>query len=310
MLLAVLLVGVPASQADDDQPSFATLMQSANDGSAEAQFKVGQMFEVSKDVPTAISWYVKAAEQKYEPAATQLFVIYGTGSGVPQDLTESLKWSKMSAGLGNNLCQFALGAAYLEGTGVEKDPTQAATWLRRAAIGGRVEAQIALANLYATGTGVSRNEAEAEKFYLMAYSGGSVDAAHQLGKIYLTGPAADKAKAIEWLHKAADHGSLPAQDSLYGVFDSCSDSELKSAMDAGDKEAAFVCGRRLMKGDPAGALRIFLASANEGPALLQFTLGIMYLNGMGTTPNPTEGMMWIRMARDQGFEPAKQMIGP
>jgi hypothetical protein len=285
-------------------------MQSANDGNAEAQFKVGQMFELSKALPTAISWYVKAAEQKYEPAATQLFTIYGSGAGVTQDLAESVKWARVSAGLGNNLCQFVLGVAYLEGTGVEKDPAQAAIWFKRAADGGRVEAQIALANLYASGTGVSRNQAEAEKLYLKAYSMGSVEAAHCLGEMYLTGPVADKAKAIEWLHKAADHGFLVAQNSLYGVFDSYSDSALKSAADAGDKEAAFVLGRRLMKGDPAAALRIFLASANEGPALLQFTLGLMYLNGLGIAPNPAEGMGWIRMARDQGFEPAKQMVGP
>ena len=159
MLLVYLLACAPIVQADDDQPSFATLMQSANDGNAEAQFKVGQMFELSKALPTAISWYVKAAEQKYEPAATQLFTIYGSGAGVTQDLAESVKWARVSAGLGNNLCQFVLGVAYLEGTGVEKDPAQAAIWFKRAADGGRVEAQIALANLYASGTGVSRNQA-------------------------------------------------------------------------------------------------------------------------------------------------------
>jgi uncharacterized protein len=310
MLAVYLLANVPIARAVDDQPSFATLMQGANEGNAEAQFKVGQMFELSNAPSTAITWYVKAAEQKYEPAATRLFFIYGSTSGASQDFTESVKWAKVSAGLGNNLCQFALGVAYLEGTGVGKDPAQAAFWFRRAADGGRVEAKIALANLYASGTGISRNEAEAEKLYLNAYSSGSVEAAHDLGKMYLAEPAPDRTKAIEWLHRAADRGFLAAQDSLYGVFDSYSDSELKSAMDGGDKEAAFVFGRRLMKGDPAAALRIFLASANDGPALLQFTIGLMYLNGTGTAANPAEGMGWIRMARNQGFEPAKQMVGP
>lgn len=55
MLLVYLLACVPLLQADDNQPSFAELMQSANDGNADAQFKVGQMFELSKAVPTAIS---------------------------------------------------------------------------------------------------------------------------------------------------------------------------------------------------------------------------------------------------------------
>ncbi len=58
---------------------------------------------------------------------------YSTGSGVPKDPTEAVKWWRKAAEQGDTTAQFFLGNAYYKGEGVQKDIAAAIELFRKAA---------------------------------------------------------------------------------------------------------------------------------------------------------------------------------
>ncbi len=76
-----------------DRANYATALKTwqpkANEGDAEAQFYVGEIYEkglgIAPDYDLAVLWYNKAAEQGYSSAMVNLGYLYEKGFGVPQD---------------------------------------------------------------------------------------------------------------------------------------------------------------------------------------------------------------------------------
>lgn len=91
--------------------------QTANNGDAEAQFKMGMYYfngsgGVSTDYNKAGDWFKKSADQGYAPAQLALGEAYGKGRGMRQDYAKSLDWFKKSADQGYVPAQLALGSMY------------------------------------------------------------------------------------------------------------------------------------------------------------------------------------------------------
>jgi len=63
------------------------------------------------------------------------------------------------------------------------------------------------------------------------------------------------------------------------------------------------------RGDYATALRIFHSFANQGNALAQGFLGLMYDEGKGVAQNHAEAVKWTRKAADQGNVTAQTNLG-
>lgn len=86
--------------------NFATaasfFLKAANQGDAEAQFSLGNMYAEGQGVPQdeyqAASWFRKAAEQGFKPAQVNLGVMYAQGQGVAQNMVESHKWFNIAGG--------------------------------------------------------------------------------------------------------------------------------------------------------------------------------------------------------------------
>lgn len=76
--------------------------QEAEQGNAEAQFSLGNMYAEGLGVPQddrqAASWFSKAAEQGFSPAQVNLGVMYTQGQGVEQNLVEAHKWFNIAGG--------------------------------------------------------------------------------------------------------------------------------------------------------------------------------------------------------------------
>lgn len=72
------------------------------------------------------------------------------------------------------------------------------------------------------------------------------------------------------------------------------------ADDAAEANAAYA------RGDYETALRLITPFAERGDSQAQFTLGVMYERGQGTTPNDAEAVRWYRLSAEQG-NPAAQM---
>jgi S1-C subfamily serine protease len=80
---------------------FATVLTAAEQGNAEAQANLGNMYEagrgVTRDFQQALAWYSKAAEQGHPKAQINLAVMYYEGRGVPQNYALSYVWSSLAA---------------------------------------------------------------------------------------------------------------------------------------------------------------------------------------------------------------------
>jgi hypothetical protein len=63
------------------------------------------------------------------------------------------------------------------------------------------------------------------------------------------------------------------------------------------------------RGDYATALRIFRQLADQGYALAQNNLGVMYDKGRGVKQDYAEAVRWYRKAADQGIARAQSNLG-
>ena len=79
-----------------------------------------------------------------------------------------------------------------------------------------------------------------------------------------------------------------------------------SPVAAGPVEDAIAAQGR---GDYATALRLFRPLADQGDALAQYNLGVMYSNGQGVPQNYAEAMKWYRLAANQGDADAQYNLG-
>jgi len=111
--------------------------QAARLDNAEAEFRIGAMYEegkgVDEDPKRAFDWYKRAAEHGSEHAQFNLAHMYASGTGVEQNETEAAKWYRQSAERGNAHAQYALGLIYYRGKAVKRDLVTAYAWLTVAA---------------------------------------------------------------------------------------------------------------------------------------------------------------------------------
>ena len=63
------------------------------------------------------------------------------------------------------------------------------------------------------------------------------------------------------------------------------------------------------RGDYATVMRLLRPLADQGMAVAQFSLGVMYANGMGAPQDATQAVNWFRKAADQGNADAQANLG-
>ena len=222
LVLIVLTLGVPGvcvsadttqtntqAQVQAQEAVVAELRTRAEQGDAEAQFKLGRMYGKGEGVPQdgvqAVAWFRKAAEQGHAKAQNGLGAMYDLGQGVPQDWVQAVVWYRKAAEQGEAMAQSNLGAMYEDGHGVAQDHVQAVVWYRKAAEQGYAEGQFNLSLMYVNGRGVSQDYAQALVWYRKAAEQGYAAAQHNLGRMYETGRGVpqDNVEAHKWQDLAA-----------------------------------------------------------------------------------------------------------
>lgn len=160
----------------------ACKIEAEKEENMEAQKIVGDMYYwgwgdvLPKDYDQAVIWYKRAAMNGSPEAKFSIGVLYEQGLGVPADFAMAFKWYKSAAEDGNVEAQFNLGNIYSKGAGVPQNQDQAFMWYKRAAEQGDRDSQYNLGNRYATGNGVEQNLVEAYKWYSLAANAGDGDA--------------------------------------------------------------------------------------------------------------------------------------
>ena len=201
-------------------PDFAATKQAAEQGDADAQNKLGVMFDLGegteKNDVEAIGWYKKSAEQGYAKAQYNLAQMYRLGKGLPKDLGKATAWYQKSADQGYAPAQTALGVDYHTGQGVQQDDAEAVKWWRKAAEQNNARAEVRLGVAYHEGLGVPKDSAEAVQWWHRAADQNDAEAQYFLGSMYYTGDGVtkDSTEAVTWIQKAADQGNAAAKGML------------------------------------------------------------------------------------------------
>ena len=175
--MAGLDEGLNALRRNDFAAAAKELRPLAERGDAEAQYRIGLMYEYGKGYPQdktqGIVWFKKAAAQNHADAQTELGIIYAIGDGVKQDDALAVAWLQKGATQGNATAQYNLGLWYAKGQGVKLDIAKAIEWMRKAGAQGMTVAQWKLGVAYENGEGVGKDAYLAYVNYAIAARGGN-----------------------------------------------------------------------------------------------------------------------------------------
>lgn len=178
--LATLADGLDALKRRDYAAALKELRPLAEKGDAEAQYRMGLMYEYGAGVPAdkaqMVAWLRKAATQGHPAAQCELGILYSLGEGLPHDDAQAVQWFRKSAEQGNATAQYNLGLLIAQGASVAVDKPQAVAWFRKAADQGLPIAQFKLGVAYENGEGVAQDLVLAYASYEIAARNGSQDA--------------------------------------------------------------------------------------------------------------------------------------
>lgn len=142
MLITLILFLPSISRADG---LFDFQMKLAKKGNAEAEYKVGEMYEtgfgVKKDMNEAMNWTTKSASQGHETAKFKLLYWNVEKNGLTEANKAELEALKAKANEGDPQAQFYLGKMHAHGVGVKKSSDKAIAWLNKAALVGVLAAE-------------------------------------------------------------------------------------------------------------------------------------------------------------------------
>ena len=162
LLLAVAFVSGCSGMPDYVRPGFWGT-QSTNDKVIDDS--KSKLDSVPQNDKEAVARYRKSAEQGNANDQNNLGEMYKNGQGVPQDYKEAVAWYRKAAAQGNASAQDNLGEMYKNGQGVPQDYKEAAAWYRKAATQGNASAQNNLGGMYKTGQGVTPSRVVAYALY-------------------------------------------------------------------------------------------------------------------------------------------------
>jgi TPR repeat protein len=180
-----IFVQIALAMATNAISEFAAIKVKAEQGDADAQFKLGNMYHDGKgvaqqDYSEALKWYRKAADQGNANAQFKLGLMCAEADGVLQNYAEAVKWYRKAAEQGVEGAQYNLGLMYSTGQGVPQDNAEADKWYRRAAEQGDEDAEYNLGVAYHNGNGVPRDEVEEYKWFNLAAAQGDKTAKKNL----------------------------------------------------------------------------------------------------------------------------------
>ena len=119
--------------------AFGWYLKSAEQGIAEAQFKVASFYHdgigVEKDDAKALEWYTLASNE-LAPALFNLATMYYLGEGTEVDKKKAFELYLRAAKQDDPDAQFRVGKMYFEGEGTEQNQEEGLIWFKVAASNG------------------------------------------------------------------------------------------------------------------------------------------------------------------------------
>jgi TPR repeat protein len=210
------------------------------------------------------------------PARADATIDAIVAAGVTDARHDYAHWVRKAADQGNAGAQVELGSMYEIGQGVPKDEAEAVRWMRKAADQGDAHAQTILGAWYTYGICVPQDYAEAVRWYRKAADQGYADAQLELGDVYadgdiILGIPKDDAERHRWYRTEQGDAHLPIW-------------------------IASMYNRQGVPKDDTEAARWYRKAAEQGKALAQTILGVMYAAGQGVPKDYVQAYMWFNLA--------------
>lgn len=171
-LLVITLVGC-SSTLVESQPQPAMTPQ------ARIALERGEKAIDSGDYASAKALFLPLARQGYAEAQYRLGVMYEGGKGVSRDYGQALEWYRKASARGSGKASLWIANMYLEAEGVSRSAGKWQQWSRRAADQGNTEAQVKLAGVYGVLAITHHHDSDymikAVKWYMIARKGGNME---------------------------------------------------------------------------------------------------------------------------------------
>ncbi|MGE3364445.1 MAG: tetratricopeptide repeat protein [Rhizobiaceae bacterium] len=231
---------------------------------------------------TAYNLALPRAEQGDSAAQTLIAELLTRGLGVPADQEAAAKWYAKAAENGVPAAQFQYALMQADGKFVKKDGAGAMELMKAAADAGNTLAQFNLAQMYVQDDRGPSGFSKALPYYEKAAATGLPDAQYAMAQIFASGAAGKKqdlAEARRHLLLAAKQGFDTAQLEL-GTW------MVEGRGGERDAKGGFVWLRQAAEGGNVAAMN---------------RLAKLYMNGIGTDPNPIDAAAWYFLARRAGL---------
>ena len=221
---AGVIEGKSAFKRNDFPTAFREFKSAAELGQAEAQYRLGILYEqglgTEQSYANAHKAFELAADQGFVPAQTSLGFLFLHGKGGERGQGKVMQWNRLAANQGSVRAQVNLGYVFLGGTDTPKNFSEAVIWFRTAAEQGDADGQFNLGYAYDNSIGVEGDEKEAAKGDLLAAQQGHGNAQAYLGNIYANGQGVAQSfiEALKWYRLAAEQGNSRALNNLGSMY--------------------------------------------------------------------------------------------
>ncbi|KQS76688.1 enhanced entry protein [Rhizobium sp. Leaf384] len=232
---------------------------------------------------TAMELALPRAQLGDAAAQTLVAEIFSQGLGVPRKPKDAAFWYGQAAASGDPTAMFKYAILLMEGRDVPRDKARSEELMKKAAERGNPSAQFNYAQLLVADQPGQAGLKAALPFYEKSAQQGIADAQYALSQIYLNVdgiPDDKRERAREWLLRAAAAGVDTAQ------------------LDAGIWLVDGIGGGR----DLEKGFGWMLRAANAGNVVAQNKLAHLYINAIGTRPNPVEAAKWYVLSRRAGLK--------
>ncbi|HEV7437355.1 MAG TPA: tetratricopeptide repeat protein [Pseudorhizobium sp.] len=232
---------------------------------------------------TALAKALPRAEEGDPAAQTLVAEMVTKGLGIKRDPKAAAFWYGQAAEQGDPAAMFQYALLLMSGRHVERDKAKADEFMRKAAEAGNASAQFNWAQILVSDNPGEKGLKLALPYYEKAAAQGLADAQYAVAQlyVYVSGlPEEKKSKARLWLERAAKAGFDTAQLDM-GVW----------LVNGTGGERDYEEGFQWMR-----------IAALRGNVVAQNKLAHLYINALGTRPDPVQAAKWYVLSRRAGLK--------
>lgn len=283
---------------------------------SEASVNAGQAALAQEDYDKAYKHFKPLALNGDAEAQSQLAGMYYLGKGKDKDLDAAFKWHKAAAENGNANSQYSVGNMYLLGESVTQDYQQASNWYKKAADQGHQASQYNYNNLQrilltdatqtASETTTTATEEKQESKGLLKSIGSIFSSDEKEVKEEVeTVTTVDEPEVVIDPLEGKEY-ILPGDELALSADD------FKSATNganSGDTAAQYKLGQHHYQIKNYRMAKVwYQRAATQGLSDAQFSLGNLYLYGLGVEQDEAQARNWFSRAASQGNSDAENNL--